>query len=265
LGNYWAEIADKSSTQKQIAFIRGMLKKEGLVLDLACGTGRHSIPLSQGGYGIVGLDGSLTLLRIAKRRWSQLQVVLGDMQFLPFKPDVFSAAVSMDTSFGYLPSEQDDLQSLHELRRVLNSEGGFLLDVFNREYMVQTHSANRIQRFLSMFEQHALLWFFVPSGLVKWLSSFFKWKEYPSFLLLQKRTVNGKGEKLRDLWVICDKSSLLVKVFRHAVRLYPFERLRALLLKAGFLVSEVFGGYEGQSFSRDSKQLVIIASKASEI
>jgi ubiquinone/menaquinone biosynthesis C-methylase UbiE len=35
-----------------------------LVLDLACGTGRHSIPLSNEGYNMVGLDVSLNLLKM---------------------------------------------------------------------------------------------------------------------------------------------------------------------------------------------------------
>lgn len=265
MGNYWAEIADKSSTEKQIALIKSVIGKEGLVLDLACGTGRHSIPLSMEGYGMVGLDGSPTLLRIAKSRWSQLQVVLGDMQFLPFKPDVFSAAVNMDTSFGYLPSEQDDLQSLNELRRTLRGDGVFLLDVFNREHMIQTYSSGGIRQILAKMEERLMLGLLVPTGLLKELHGFFRWKEYPSFFLLQKRTVNSKGERLSDLWVICDKGSGLVKVFRHTVRLYHFEQLRALLLRAGFLVSSVLGGYERQNFSGDSTRLIMVASGKPEL
>lgn len=89
MGNYWAEIADKNSTENQIHFIKNILKTNGYVLDLACGTGRHSIPLSKEGYGMVGLDASLNLLRIAKKRWSQIQLVRGDMRFLSFRSGAF--------------------------------------------------------------------------------------------------------------------------------------------------------------------------------
>jgi len=64
MGNYWAEIAGQSSTQNQIQFIKDTLKGNEWVLDLACGTGRHLIPLSKEGYNMVGLDVSLNLLRI---------------------------------------------------------------------------------------------------------------------------------------------------------------------------------------------------------
>ncbi|MGA3290203.1 MAG: class I SAM-dependent methyltransferase [Candidatus Bathyarchaeia archaeon] len=73
-----------------------------MVLDLTCGTGRHLIPLSKDGYSIVGLEVSRNLLRIAKNRWSSIQLVRGDIRCLPFKPEAFSVVVSMDNSFGYL-------------------------------------------------------------------------------------------------------------------------------------------------------------------
>ena len=78
MGVYWAEIADKNQTEKQLQFLKTHLKPEGYVLDLACGTGRHSIPLSTEGYDMVGLDVSPKLLRIAKQRSTgNIAVVLG--------------------------------------------------------------------------------------------------------------------------------------------------------------------------------------------
>ena len=113
MGVYWAEIADKNQTEKQLQFLKTQIKPDGYILDLACGTGRHLIPLSQQGFNMVGLDISAKLLKIAKQRWREVQLVRGDMRFLPFKPQAFAAAISMDTSFGYLPSEHDDWVSLN--------------------------------------------------------------------------------------------------------------------------------------------------------
>ena len=139
MGLYWAEIADKNQTERQIQFIRNMVKPQGMVLDVACGSGRHLIALGKEGWGVVGVDISLKLLRIAKSRWSGAQVVLADMRFLPFKPEAFAAAVSMDTSFGYLPSEQEDTRSLRELHRVLRQDGVLVVDVFNRERLIKRY------------------------------------------------------------------------------------------------------------------------------
>jgi SAM-dependent methyltransferase len=66
MGMYWAEIADQNQTKRQIQFIKNTLKPQGLALDLACGSGRHLIALGKEGYGVVGLDISLKLLKIAK-------------------------------------------------------------------------------------------------------------------------------------------------------------------------------------------------------
>lgn len=77
MGNYWSEIADQNQTQKQIQFLKNVLPRSGLVLDLACGTGRHLIPLSMEGYDMVGLDISFRLLKMGKNEqeassWSEL-------------------------------------------------------------------------------------------------------------------------------------------------------------------------------------------------
>ncbi len=71
MGVYWAEIADQNPTERQVQFIENTLKPQGLILDLACGTGRHMIPLSKEGYDVVGLDISRNLLKIAKTRLEQ--------------------------------------------------------------------------------------------------------------------------------------------------------------------------------------------------
>ena len=261
MGYYWAEIADKNPTEKQIQFLKNTLKADGCVLDLACGTGRHSIPLSKEGYGMVGLDVSLNLLRIAKKRWSQIQLVRGDMRVLPFKSGAFSAAISMDTSFGYLSSEQEDFQSLTELLETLSQDGTLIVDVFNREHLMQKYRSGKSSRFFTRLKWVLLaILLKFHNRLARWLLlRFFKWKEYPSFFLLQKRTVNQKGAKLCDLWVVCDKARGQIMVFEHVARLYGFSGLQVLFEKAGFVVNRVYGGYEGQPFSPNSHRLIFVA------
>ena len=258
MGVYWAEIADQNSTEPQIQFIKNTLKPQGLILDLACGTGRHLISLSKGGYEVVGLDASLNLLKIAKKRWKDAQLVRGDMRCLPFKTGAFSAAVSMDTSFGYLPSEQDDAQSLRELREALGQGSEVIVDVFNRELLMQKYKSNRRTGFK---------WVFLPILLKsnnrlskRMLFRLFKWREYPSFFLLQKRTVSPSGDKLCDLWVVCDKINGKIVTFRHTARLFELKRLQRLLEQAGFMVEHVYGDYNGQAFNSNSRRLILDAA-----
>ena len=93
--------------------------------------------------------------------------------------------------------------------------------------------------------------------MTRWmLFQFFKWKEYPSFFLLQKRTVNENGDKLCDLWVVYDKAQGHIRVFEHIARLYEFRRLQVLLEKAGFTVNGIYGDYDGQLLSPNSSRLI---------
>jgi len=254
MGVYWAEIADQNQTERQVQFIKKILKVKGLVLDVACGTGRHLIPLGKSGFDIIGLDISLKLLRIAKSRLRDARVVQADMRFLPFKPQAFSAAISMDTSFGYLPNEQDDIQSLKALRETLRQNGVLIVDVFNRHLLIQKYKRKRLK------------WVFLPTlmnpnSLAKrLLFLFFKWKEYPSFFLLQKRTVIEKGKKLHDLWVVHDKEDGQIRVFEHSARLFEFKQLQGLLERAGFKPNSVCGDYDGQSSSPISSRLIFVAN-----
>ena len=234
MGVYWAEIADKNSTQMQTQFIKEILKTQGLILDLACGTGRHIIPLSKEGYDVVGLDISPNLLKIAKNRVGDILVIRADMRHLPFRQEIFAAATSIDTSFGYLATEDEDLQSLKELRRTLKLNGALVIDVFNREQLIRKYTDKSSVN---------------P-----------KEREYHSFFLSQKRTIDKSGSTLQDLWTARDKADGKIRVFMHRVRLYPHNVLQDLLKKADFRVEGVYGDYDGQKFSPESNRLILVAS-----
>jgi ubiquinone/menaquinone biosynthesis C-methylase UbiE len=232
MGIYWAEIADAHQTGRQIEFLKRHLEKGDYILDVACGSGRHTIGLSEMGFDLVGLDVSAKLLRIAKQRRRQIQLVRGDMRCLPFKSETFDSAVAMDTSFGYLPSKTEDAQSLTEIRRVLSIKGKFIIDVFN-----QANLAAKYQK-KSLLLTH---------------------KEYPSFSLDQKQTLSERGDRRFDRWEVHEWRGGQVKVFEHTVRLYKRGQLERLLINAGFMVKEAFGDYEGQDFSVDTPQLILVA------
>lgn len=231
MGDFWAEIANENQTQRQIQFLKTQLSPEGFMLDVACGTGRHTIALSSLGFDVVGLDVSLNLLRIAKEHGASL-LVRADMRFLPFKPEAFTAVVSMDNSFGYLPSVREDEQSITEVKRVLRAGGLFVLDVFNREKLSRKYTSGAA----------------LP-----------KLREYPSFTLQQERTVSQGGDWLCDHWTIQKRADGQIRFFDHKTRLYTRIQLENMLFEAGFYVRAVLGDYEQQPFALTSPRLVIQA------
>ncbi len=259
MGTYWAQIADANQTARQLHFIKGTVAKEGWILDLACGNGRHTIPLADEGFNVVGLDISSKLLRIARQHKNQVHLIQADMQHLPFKEGVFSAALSIDNSFGYLPSERDDLESLKELHKTLRTGGMLVLDVFNREQLTQKYGKQRLSARLKWLALPTLLK--SPNRLSKrMLFRFYHWRVYPSFFLLQKRTVSRDGGWLCDFWVVCDKTDGKLLTFEHVARLYTLSRLQELLVEAGFQVNRVYGDYEKQTYSAGSSRLIVLAA-----
>lgn len=257
MGNYWSEIADNNFTKQQIQFLKSILG-QGLILDLACGTGRHTIQLGKTGFNIIGLDVSAKLLRIAKSRDANLQLIQADMHYLPFTEGVFGFVISMDNSFGYLPSETADLQSLKDQNRILVKGGLFALDVFNYEHLLRKYRKRRLNpKWLLL----PLLLRFNNSLSLRILFWLYSWRQYPSFCLLQKRTVNKKPILLCDLWIIKDKTEKHFHVFQHFARLYRLDRLREMLESAGFFVKQAFGDYEKQEYYVDSKRLIILSEK----
>jgi len=256
MGIFWAEIADKNHTEHQIQFLKNNLNKKGLILDLACGTGRHLIPLLAEGYKLLGVDSSSKLLRIAKQRCPRIDVIRVDLRSLPFKKEVFEAIISMDTSVGYLPTETDDRKSMIELNRTLVKGGTFFVDVFNIKQLKHKYGKKgQIDR---------LNWFGIQVLLKicgKRVFRFLKLKEYPSFYLLQRRLINSDSKKLEDLWFIYTKNSEKVKKFNHKVRLYESEELEGMLSKSEFKVKCILGGYEHQEFSTESTRLILITTK----
>jgi len=255
MGRFWAEIADENKTNRQIEFLKSHLKPEGFFLDVACGTGRHTIPLSAAGYNMVGLDISLSLLKIGKQRSCTAQLIRGDMRCLPFKAGAFMATISMDTAFGYLSSQREDLQSLTELHRVLRPKGALVLDVFNPEQLTRKYGHRGFFWYLR--------WISLPSLLRvrnrRMLFWIYPWREYPSFYLLQKRSISPDMLWLRDFWVVYVKDDKLFVVFRHQVRLYMRGELVALLTQAGFCIEKILGDYQTQPFRSNSNRLILLA------
>jgi SAM-dependent methyltransferase len=232
MGTYWAEIADRNQTERQLSFLKSILGHEGYVLDLACGSGRHMIPLSGEGYCVVGLDISRKLLSIAKKRCPDALVVLGDMRHLPFKEDTFTVVVNLDTSIGYLPSQSDDEASFAEAKKALKENGCFVVDIFNKKQLAH--------KYLN------------KEPVTKTI-------DYPSFFLEQKRTVNTDSTVLCDQWTVRDKKSGKVSAFTHSVRLYDREQLEQMLKKTGYNMQTRYGDYEMQPLTDNSKRVIIVA------
>jgi D-alanine-D-alanine ligase len=140
-------VEDKLITKSEVDLFASLLhvSKDSMILDLACGQGRHSLELARQGFGnVYGLDRSHYLIRKAKTIMQQEQLKVnfkeGDARKLPFPSDMFDVVMILGNSFGYFESTDDDIHILKEVNRILKPGGIFLIDVADGSYLKQNYS-----------------------------------------------------------------------------------------------------------------------------
>lgn len=209
------------------------LKKGQRVLDLCCGTGRHSFELARRGALVTGLDATQEYLAQARRAAHKTVnpvFVRGDMRRLAFNGE-FDAVVNLWTSFGYFEDPSDDLRSLRGAARALKPGGLFLIDVVNGDW-------NR---------RHA-----VPRN----------WSRRSDGTLVLEETElrAGRDPALLNAWTVIRPGKRPIKA-SFFVRSYDAARLDALLRRAGLIPTRRWGGLDGSPFMGNSKRLVVLASR----
>ena len=105
-----------------------------VMLDLGCGTGRHSKYLASKGYTVFGLDLAASSIRQAKKFTSEsLYFLKWDMRN-PFGKNNFDFVFSFFTSFGYFNSRVENSQVIKNMATALKSDGTILIDYLNASY-----------------------------------------------------------------------------------------------------------------------------------
>ena len=135
----WDELIDwDRRAESEGNFFIDHLRRRGAkkVLDVATGTGFHSVRLIEAGFDVVSADGSAEMLykafENAKRRGHVLRTVQADWRWL--NRDVhgkFDAVVCAGNSFTHLFDENDRRKALAEFYAVLRHDGVLILDQRN--------------------------------------------------------------------------------------------------------------------------------------
>jgi ubiquinone/menaquinone biosynthesis C-methylase UbiE len=114
----------------------GFLRKRNrpIVLDLACGAGRHAIYMAEQGLEVNGADISATGLKMTKerlrKRGLEAALVKSAMNYLPYLDSCFDAVIC--TRAIYHQKLAAIQKTLLETRRVLRKNGTVLIDFLSR-------------------------------------------------------------------------------------------------------------------------------------
>ena len=217
---------DEHEARQQVAFFQsqcGVLN--GPILDLASGTGRHLIELTSLGYRPVGCDLSYLMLRTGLRENGPMAVARADMRNLPFCTASFAGLVNFFTSFGYFSVEDDNLQVVREMGRVLETGAPFLFDYLN------------VHRELNQLVQKETI--AAPMGEVQ-----------------IERWFDGSDRSFNKRITIGHKRYL------ERVRGYDLDEISTMFNSSGLSIQQAFGDFHGAPFDATSPRLILVGSRA---
>ncbi|PKL83297.1 MAG: class I SAM-dependent methyltransferase [Ignavibacteriae bacterium HGW-Ignavibacteriae-3] len=219
---------DNEDAQKLINHILSETNiiKEGIVLDAACGAGRHSINLAKKGFHVVGFDLSKTLLNIGKSDAQSNNVSIdlfcGDLRNIKLKKK-FDLIINLFTSFGYFNTDDENFSFIRTAYDLLNENCYYILDYFNPEY--------------------------IRNNLVQESK-----REFGSKKITERRKI--ENERVIKEIIIQNGSAL--DSFFESVQLYSREKIIGEFEKIGYRCAKIFGDYTGSKFVQSESQRLIL-------
>lgn len=204
-------------------------QKSSLMLDVACGRGRHSRILAEKGFDVTGIDLATESIRFAKKFESEnLHFFVHDMR-LPFWINYFNYAFNFFTSFGYFETRREHENAVRTIAQSIKLHGVFVLDYLNMHYA----------------EDH-----FVPNAELKIDGINFvisKWFDERYFY-----------KKI----VVEDEKNTTPLEFREKIVKFSLGDFTEMLSYHGLQVTEVFGDYQFSNYHvKKSPRMIIISKK----
>ena len=203
------------------------------VLDLACGHGRHAIPLAKRGFDVTGYDLSTVFLERARAdagaQGATVRWLHGDMRELPFDGE-FDAVINIFTAFGYFADPDDDATVLHGVRRALKPGGRFLLETLHRDGLTARFRPRIAEK--------------TSNGTIVLHET--AWDLARNVIDDQVTVIRPDGTRAH---------------YSTAVRVRSLHELIALIAQTGLDVAAWYGGLDGSTLHLDSQRLALIAAR----
>jgi SAM-dependent methyltransferase len=217
------------------------------VLELACGTGRLTIPIAQSGVEIVGLDIAPSMLAHARAKAEaagvKIQFVEGDCRSFDLGQK-FALIFMAFNSMQHLHDYQSLAALFRNVRKHLAEDGRFIFDVFNPkvEILARANGDRRLEREYQDPDGAGTM-AFEYSGMYDDASQVSHIQCY-----FVRRGANGE--------------EVDVRVEQLHLRSFFPQELDLLLRSQGFEVVDKFGNFERKPFaSGDPKQVVVCRAR----
>lgn len=126
------EFMDNIPYDKWFSYLHGLLLKygvkDGIILDMACGTGEITRRLKASGYDMIGLDMSEAMLAEAREKCSDVLFLHQDMREMELYGTV-KACVCICDGMNYLCDTGDLIRVFKNVNNYLDKDGIFIFDL----------------------------------------------------------------------------------------------------------------------------------------
>lgn len=136
-GNQYEKENFTQGTSGECDFIEQEMNKEKnlKILDVGCGTGRHSIELTRRGYNVTGIDLSESMLVKARQNALsanlEIDFINCDARDLPFDGEFDLAIMLCEGGFPLMETDEMNYEILKNVAKSLNSKGKFIFTTLN--------------------------------------------------------------------------------------------------------------------------------------
>ena len=116
--------------EKELNFMRDLR-----IIDIGCGTGRHSIELTKRGYSVTGIDLSESLLEKAREKAKQdglkIEFLRHDARNLPFENQFDVAIMMCEGGFPLMETDEMNFDILKNVSKSLKDKSKFIFTTLN--------------------------------------------------------------------------------------------------------------------------------------
>jgi 2-polyprenyl-3-methyl-5-hydroxy-6-metoxy-1,4-benzoquinol methylase len=226
---------------RELPFFRTLVQSYSLksALDAGCGTGFHSVLLSQLGVQVTAADVSERMLvqtrKHAKEYGFDIKTIKSALPFVHTSVHkIFDSVFCLGNTLAHLVTEKELLGSLKAFYRMLNSEGILFLQILNYDRILVHHE--RIQNV----------------------------RETKDGVVIRFYDYESKSIRFNILRIKKKKKGVVHTL--HSVMLYPWKSsdIVRLVKRAGFSRVDIFGSIALEKYhEQSSKDLIVLAQRGS--
>ncbi len=224
-------------------YLLGLLQEQGIsqgiLVELACGTGSMTARLAADGYDMIGIDQSVEMLEIARQKCPENVLLLQqDMREL----DLYGSAaafVCICDGMNYILTEEELQRVFRQVKLFLDDEGVFIFDM-KTEYFYRESLGSCI--ITDHREDSTLIWeneYHPESGINEYMISIYQ-------LADEERNLFSREEEY------------------HRQRAYAPEEIKRLLEAEGLYLCAVYEAMTKKVPAEDSERIYFIIKKHRE-